>query len=57
MIKLLFFIEKLGGGGAEKVLRDLVNHMDQSQFDITVQSVWPYEEGKQLVPGVKYKSV
>lgn len=57
MIKILFFIEKFGGGGAEKVLRDLVNHMDQTQFDITVQSVWPYEEGKLLVPGVKYKSV
>lgn len=57
MIKILFFIEKFGGGGAEKVLRDLVNHMDQTQFDITVQSVWPYEEGKLLTPGVKYKSV
>lgn len=57
MIKILFFIEKFGGGGAEKVLRDLVNHMDQTKFDITVQSVWPYEEGKLLVPGVKYKSV
>lgn len=39
------------------MLRDLVNHMDQSKFDITVQSVWPYEEGKLLVSGVKYKSV
>lgn len=57
MIKILFFIEKLSGGGAEKVLRDLVNHLDQSQFDITVQSVWPDEEGKNLAPGVKYKAV
>ena len=57
MIKILFFIEKFGGGGAEKVLRDLVNHMDQTKFDITVQSVWPYAEGKNLTPGVKYKSV
>ena len=57
MIKILFFIEKFGGGGAEKVLRDLVNHMDQTKFDITVQSVWKYEEGKQLVSGVKYKTV
>ena len=57
MIKSLFFIETLDGGGAEKVLRDLVNHMDQTQFDITVQSVWPCEEGKQLAPGVKYKTV
>lgn len=56
-MKILFFIEKFGGGGAEKVLRDLVNHMDQSKFDITVQSVWPYEEGKRLAPGVKYKTV
>ena len=57
MIKILFFIEKFSKGGAEKVLRDLVNHMDQSQFDITVQSIWPYEEGKHLAPGVKYKTV
>ena len=57
MIKILFLIEKFSQGGAEKVLRDLVNHMDQSQFDITVQSVWPYEEGKHLAPGVKYKTV
>ena len=57
MIKILFFIERFSKGGAEKVLRDLVNHMDQREFDITVQSVWPYEEGRHLVPGVKYKSV
>jgi glycosyltransferase involved in cell wall biosynthesis len=57
VIKILFFIEKLGGGGAEKVLRDLVDHLDQSKFDITVQSVWPYPEGRQLKPGIKYKSV
>ena len=48
MIKILFFIESLVGGGAEKVLQDLVNHMDQSQFDITVQSVWPYQGEKSL---------
>lgn len=57
MIKILFFIESLVGGGAEKVLQDLVNHMDQSQFDITVQSVWPYRGEKILVPGIKYKSL
>ena len=43
MRKVLFFIETLGGGGAEKVLCDLVNHMDQSKFDITVpQAEWSY---------------
>lgn len=57
MIKILFFIEKLDGGGAEKVLRNLVNHMDQSQFEITVQTVWPFDASKYLAPGIRYKSV
>ncbi len=57
MIKILFFIETLTGGGAEKVLRDLVNHMDQSKFAITVQTVWPCDAAKYLVPGIRYKSM
>lgn len=56
-IKILFFIETLTGGGAEKVLRDLVNHMNQSKFDITVQTVWPCAASKYLVPGIRYKSM
>ncbi len=36
MIHILFFIESLSGGGAEKVLRDLVNAMDQTKFSVTV---------------------
>lgn len=55
MIKILFFIDTLSSGGAEKVLQHLVNHMDQSQFDITVQSVWPHHIGNILAPGIKYK--
>ena len=39
MIKILFFIETLNGGGAEKVLQNLVNAMDKSEFDITVQTL------------------
>ena len=57
MIKLLLLIETLTGGGAEKVLRDLVNHMDQSKFAITVQTVWPCEASKYLAPGIRYKSM
>ena len=57
MIKILFFIETLTGGGAEKVLRDLVNHMDQTKFDITVQTVWPCDAAKYLAPGIRYKSM
>ncbi len=57
MIKILFFIEKLTGGGAEKVLCDLVNHMDQTRFEITVQTVWPCEPSQYLAPGIRYKSM
>lgn len=57
MIKILFFIETLKAGGAEKVMIDLVNHMDQSKFDITVQTVWPSDAQKYLVPGIRYKSM
>lgn len=57
MIKILFFIETLSGGGAEKVLCNLVNNMNQSLFDITVQTVWPCIANEYLVPGIRYKSV
>lgn len=57
MIKILFFIETLEGGGAEKVLRNLVNNMDQTRFDITVQTVWPCDFEKYLVKGIKHKSM
>ena len=57
MLKVLFFIESLGGGGAEKVLIDLVNHMDQSKFDITVQTLWPSDNRNKLAKGVHYRSV
>lgn len=57
MLKILFFIETLSGGGAEKVLIDLVNHMDQTRFDITVQTLWPSETGKKLAEGIRYKTV
>ena len=55
MIKLLFYIETLSAGGAEKVLRNLVNAMDQSQFDITVQTTWREAHEQYLVPGIHYR--
>ena len=57
MIKILFHIDTLSGGGAEKVLCNLVNHMDQSKFDITVQTLFPEEFRQYLVDGIKYKAV
>lgn len=54
-IKLLFFIENLVGGGAEKVLCNLVNAMDQSRFEITVQTLWKADAAKFLKPGIHYR--
>ena len=55
MIHILFFIESFFGGGAEKVLRNLVNAMDQTKFSITVQTLYPEDAGKYLAPGIRYK--
>lgn len=43
MKRVLFMIPNLGHGGAEKVLVNLVNHMDKNKFDITVMTL--YDEG------------
>lgn len=39
MKKLLFLINSLSGGGAEKVLVDMVNALDKQKYDITVQTL------------------
>lgn len=39
MKKILFFLESLAGGGAEKVLTDIVCNLDKSKYDITVCTV------------------
>ena len=39
MKKVLFFIESLSGGGAEKVLSDIVSNIDSKEFDVTVCTV------------------
>ena len=56
MINVLFFIDTLSGGGAEKVLRTLVNNMDQDRFTITVETLWPVDNKKYLKDGVWYRS-
>lgn len=57
MIKILFFIETLSGGGAEKVLQNLVNNMDYEKFDITVQTVWKENTKGLLNENIKYKYI
>ena len=57
MIKILFFIDSIAGGGAEKVLRNLVNNMDQDKFDITVQTIDHAPADKYLRKEIHYKSI
>lgn len=37
--KVLFAIESLAGGGAEKILATIVKNIDKTKFDITVLTV------------------
>jgi glycosyltransferase involved in cell wall biosynthesis len=55
MIKVLFLTQNLGGGGAEKVLVNLVNSMDKSRFDITVKTIFGGGVNQErLTSNVKY---
>ena len=56
-IKILFFIPGLSEGGAEKVMCSLVNNMDQSKFDITVQTIDKFDPKQYLKDGIHYKAV
>lgn len=57
MIKILFLLDNLSEGGAEKVLRTLVNNMDQGKFQITVQTLEAVDSEKYLAPGIRYKAI
>ena len=58
MIKVLFLIHDLGQGGAEKVLVNLVNHMDAEQFDITVMALFAGGVNEQFLSDkVTYRTV
>lgn len=58
MIKILFLIPNLGPGGAEKVLVNLVNSMDQKKFDITVMTLFGGGVNEQfLAPDIRYISI
>ena len=57
MLKVLFHIDTLSGGGAEKVLCTLVNHMNPKEFDITVQTIYPENAGEYLNNNIHYKYI
>ena len=57
-MKLLFLIHNLGSGGAEKVLVNLVNNMDNEKNDITVITLFGGGINEQfLSKKIKYHSV
>ena len=58
MMRVLFLIHDLGHGGAEKVLVNLVNHLDRSRFDITVLALFGGGVNEQfLKPDIHYRTV
>ena len=56
--KVLFLIQSLGGGGAEKVLVNLVNNMDKTRYEITVMALFGGGVNEQyLAPHIHLKNV
>lgn len=39
-IKILFLIDSLFGGGAERALVNLVEQLDKNKYDITVKTIY-----------------
>ena len=57
MKSVLFLIPTLDRGGAENVLVELVNRLDQNKFKITVQTLFDKDSQKdRLAPGIEYRS-
>ena len=58
MKRILFLIHDLGQGGAEKVLVNLVNHMDTAKFDVSVTALFGGGINEQfLAPHIHFKAV
>lgn len=57
-IRILFMINNLYGGGAEKILQTVLGQLDQSKYDITLYGVKSETPDFSLYPkGVTYRSV
>lgn len=56
--RILFFITSLAGGGAEKVLVNMANHLDKKKFKVTVQALFDVGINKKnLSNDIEYKYV
>lgn len=49
MKKVLFFIDTLGHGGAEKVLVNLVNRLDRKKYDVTLMTIFDQGVNRQYL--------
>ncbi len=51
-IKVLFFISSLDGGGAERVMVDILHHIDKSKIEPSLVLLYPYDRSpyKQYLP-------
>jgi len=57
-MKILFLIHTLAGGGAEKVLVNLVNNLDKEKYEVTVMTIINTGINRQnLAPHIRYKSI
>ena len=55
---ILFLTNNLASGGAEKVLVNLVNHLDNNKYDITLRTLVDKGENKKFLNDtVKYESI
>lgn len=56
--KIIFLIADLGGGGAEKVLVNLVNALPRNKYDITIRTIFGKGVNAQfLAPHIRYSSL
>ncbi len=55
--KIMFFINTLAGGGAERVLANLLKVLDYQKYDITVITVVGGENLKQIPPEVTVRQI
>lgn len=55
--KIMFFINSLGGGGAEKVLTNLLRKLDREKYVVTVVTVFGGENLKRIPAWVKVRQL
>ncbi len=58
MLRVLFLINSLDGGGAERVLVNLVNRMDKNKYEVTVRVLVDSGINREaLVPWIRYEKI